>query len=815
MTPKSVELLRLEAIRLIKLQIEKLNQLTQIPNLLIADSKEPQSYDPVKVRDAISILKGELSKLEELDMVLAVVGTMKAGKSTTNNAIVGLEVLPNRSTPMTALPTRIRHVPGQPEPRMKLPNVEPLNRVLHALATQLARPEQYEKIEHEEQDLKSLADRIKVGMSFATEYQGQENIFTFLKELNDLVRLCQKLECEFPYADYQNIDDLPMIEVAFCHLNEQASNQGHFTLLDTPGPNEMGMAVLKKMMREQLQRASAVMVVMDATQVKSESDAEVRREVLSIADIVEDRLYVLVNKFDLADDSIDKAYISQTLLQGKVPESNIFLVSAKFAYLANRAQHALIHQGELPDHQEHKWVVDFAKAAIHRRHWQDKINDIDEVKQGISDLWDDSRFDAPLTEVIKKAHAKASLLALASSAAKMVEQSERMNNFVEIRDSALKSDIATLESDINRIEQDIKKIEASRENALEKCLDLLTKLKDFSNVCSDATNAQLEQGIDRIFSQSLKEKEEKEEKEEKIKKQRQKKDKEKSFLTLIKEIFAAAREPESQDWEQQKEKYFQEGKTEIDVENQEDAQNLIKGIESEINKIHENITNGLQTAIDKLKEELKPQSQQLCDEAQLIIDGINQGFAKKGLKVNLSLPDINPIPANFSGSSILNEMIEEKNLQKTGYRYKSGVWGWICEVFDTDDWGRESYKYNLKVYRIDVVKVAENAKNNINNTFINLSHYIEKEVAEPIKSSFEQFFDDFMVTVDRIRGDLIQGKKQSLLNQEQKTVLAKQLGDIKSDLPAIMLDSKELKLDLTDENGVKDKSSQFTTEGAC
>lgn len=811
MTPKSVELLRLEAIRLIKLQIEKLNQLTQIPNLLIADSKDAQSYDPDKVRNAISILEGELSKLEELDMVLAVVGTMKAGKSTTNNAIVGLEVLPNRSTPMTALPTRIRHVPGQPEPSMKLPKVEPLNEALRILTTQLARPEQYKKIENEERDLKSLADRIKVGMSFATEYQGQENIFTFLKELNDLVRLCQKLECEFPYADYQNIDDLPMIEVAFCHLNEQASNQGHFTLLDTPGPNEMGMAVLKKMMREQLQRASAVMVVMDATQVKSESDAEVRREVLSIADIVEDRLYVLVNKFDLADDSIDKAYISQTLLQGKVPESNIFPVSAKFAYLANRAQHALIHQGELPDHQEHKWVVDFAKAAMGIR-WQKNIDDIDEVKGSIHQLWIDSQFDAPLTEVIKKAHAKASLLALASSAAKMVEQSERMNNFVEIRDSALKSDIATLESDINRIEQDIKKIEASRENALEKCLDLLTKLKDFSTVCCDATNAQLEQGIDRIFSQSLKEKEEKEEK---IKKQRQKKDKEKSFLTLIKEIFAAAREPESQDWEQQKKKYFQEGKTEIDVENQEDAQNLIKGIESEINKIHENITNGLQTAIDKLKEELKPQSQQLCDEAQLIIDGINQGFAKKGLKVNLSLPDINPIPANFSGRSILNEMIEEKNLQKTGYRYKSGVWGWICEVFDTDDWGRESYKYNLKVYRIDVVKVAENAKNNINNTFINLSHYIEKEVAEPIKSSFEQFFDDFMVTVDRIRGDLIQGKKQSLLNQEQKTVLAKQLGDIKSDLPAIMLDSKELKLDLTDENGVKDKSSQFTTEGVC
>lgn len=78
---------------------KKLNQLTQIPNLLIADSKDAQSYDPDKVRNAISILEGELSKLEELDMVLAVVGTMKAGKSTTNNAIVG-----SRGTRPTAAP---------------------------------------------------------------------------------------------------------------------------------------------------------------------------------------------------------------------------------------------------------------------------------------------------------------------------------------------------------------------------------------------------------------------------------------------------------------------------------------------------------------------------------------------------------------------------------------------------------------------------------------------------------------------------------------------------------------------------------------
>lgn len=58
-------------------------------------------------------LNNELRKVTRLEMVLAIVGTMKAGKSTTINAIVGTEVLPNRNRPMTALPTLIRHTPPE------------------------------------------------------------------------------------------------------------------------------------------------------------------------------------------------------------------------------------------------------------------------------------------------------------------------------------------------------------------------------------------------------------------------------------------------------------------------------------------------------------------------------------------------------------------------------------------------------------------------------------------------------------------------------------------------------------------------------
>lgn len=71
------------------------------------------------------MLQAELRKTTQQEMVVAIVGTMKARKSTTINAIVGKEVLPNRNRPMTALPTLIRHTPGQKEPVLHFTHAGP------------------------------------------------------------------------------------------------------------------------------------------------------------------------------------------------------------------------------------------------------------------------------------------------------------------------------------------------------------------------------------------------------------------------------------------------------------------------------------------------------------------------------------------------------------------------------------------------------------------------------------------------------------------------------------------------------------------
>lgn len=103
MHEKNIALLCDEADRLLQLNINLLRQMVEEPDVL-SDSKNENRllFDKQKALKRIEELEGEQIKTARREMVLAVVGTMKAGKSTTINAIVGQEILPNRNRPMTS-----------------------------------------------------------------------------------------------------------------------------------------------------------------------------------------------------------------------------------------------------------------------------------------------------------------------------------------------------------------------------------------------------------------------------------------------------------------------------------------------------------------------------------------------------------------------------------------------------------------------------------------------------------------------------------------------------------------------------------------
>nr|WP_135354378.1 dynamin family protein [Aeromonas hydrophila] len=66
---------------------------------LSPDIKKSFNYEVTNIREST----------ERLELVLSVVGIMKAGKSTLINSLVGKEILPSRNTAMTVIPTYIKH----------------------------------------------------------------------------------------------------------------------------------------------------------------------------------------------------------------------------------------------------------------------------------------------------------------------------------------------------------------------------------------------------------------------------------------------------------------------------------------------------------------------------------------------------------------------------------------------------------------------------------------------------------------------------------------------------------------------------------
>lgn len=114
MYEQNIELLREESLRLLEVEIDLLQRMKDADGVVVDEhGHEHQTFTQASIQKDLQMLRGEADKLQRLEMVLAVVGTMKAGKSTTINAIVGTEVLPNRNRPMTALPTLIRHTPAR------------------------------------------------------------------------------------------------------------------------------------------------------------------------------------------------------------------------------------------------------------------------------------------------------------------------------------------------------------------------------------------------------------------------------------------------------------------------------------------------------------------------------------------------------------------------------------------------------------------------------------------------------------------------------------------------------------------------------
>lgn len=490
----SIELLQEEVIRLIDLQKDILGRIQSNPNLMTPDRVDDQDlkkkdreaqqqFTKRAIDEKINNLNENRKKTENLEMVLAVVGTMKAGKSTSINAIVGREVLPNRNRPMTALPTLIRHNKGQPHPVLFFSKREPIQKLSQSLLDKARQLPTLEKHLASDEHLRNALHTLRQAAPIKEKYEGEKNIFDFLAWLNDLVRLSKALNVKFPFSEYKNIEDFPVIEVEFFHLNElDNAGKGKFAVLDTPGFNEEGQKEhLLPMMTEQLRKATAVLAVLDYTQLKSEAEGELRQQLNEIAKSASGRMFSLVNKFDQKDHNSDdekatQDYVAKNLLKdARIMSESVFPVSSRDAYLAKRAELALSVEGGLRwlPGQAVSWIDDFGEKAFGTR-WQRKINDNQEVQEASQDLWEQSLFDAPLRAVIHFGYQTAAFWAIQAATKTLKIYDDELRGMIDTRlqmDDLNLEDISRLIKESSATIQKLDKIQRKSEQNLRSKLD--------------------------------------------------------------------------------------------------------------------------------------------------------------------------------------------------------------------------------------------------------------------------------------------------------------------------------------------------------
>ncbi|HCJ2313713.1 TPA: dynamin family protein [Escherichia coli] len=790
MHEKNIALLCDEADRLLQLNINLLRQMVEEPDVL-SDSKNEKRllFDKQKALKRIEELEGEQIKTARGEMVLAVVGTMKAGKSTTINAIVGQEILPNRNRPMTSVPTLIRHVPGKTEPVLHLEHIQPVRNLLITLQEKLATPagQQVAQTLQQTGDTRELLDILTDDGWLKNEYHGEEEIFTGLASLNDLVRLAAAMGSEFPFDEYAEVQKLPVIDVEFSHLVGMDECQGTLTLLDTPGPNEAGQPQMEVMMRDQLQKASAVLAVMDYTQMNSKADEEVRKELNAIADVSVGRLFVLVNKFDEKDRNGDGAdavcqKVPAMLNSDVLPASRVYPGSSRQAYLANRALHELRKNGTLP--VDEAWVDDFVREAFGRMKKDYVCKDSELATEGATDLWEGSLIDQLITEVILSSHSRAAALAVDSAAAKLMQNAENISEYLSLRHQGLMQSIQSLQAHITSLLEDIREIADCQEQVTADVRMAMEEIDARTRELLTGVCTSLEEELNDYF-RSGKRKEQ-----QMLEEENSAQPRERNAFAFFLDIFGTGNQHDRM-------RDFDPDSPEIKFSDRREALELMTQIESTVTSLHREAEAQFRPELEKIVSGIETGFRGTALYATENIAGrINTRLEDEGFTVKISFPAVSQLQTRLAVKTNLSALMEERTETVTRRRRQSGLWGKICGAFGTSDWGWETYKEDVSRSVININTVRKEVMSLTRAYFGELQASIEQDINQPVRQEIDAFFCAFREKVEQLRNTLIQSSEDHKRDQQAQERLTRRLQALNERVPELITDSKALREEL-------------------
>ena len=345
---------------------------------------------------------------------VAVLGPLKAGKSTTINAIVGVDVVPSRDEGMTMIPTIVEHVPGERSPQLNVHGDAIRDLIEFVIKTDAPPPKSAtasEALADLFKDLRGL--RVRVSDHEIERGGAAQSVPESLLILNDLARIAMSVTDGSAKSDAAQLIErmgIPEVYVEFRSLSVLGDRpSSRLALIDTPGPDEArNLEYLEATVDRILGDVHAAILVLNAKTVESRAHADIRGMLLRHGDFLDGRVRVFANQIDTLKERTDNDFAT---LRRRVSE-NIFIddefrVTPKdvFPVCAVKAKWATNLKG-LSEGERTRTPYD----SPFRREFRIQADASEEAIQGCIDLcWQESMFEEPLESVMREGWRKATI----------------------------------------------------------------------------------------------------------------------------------------------------------------------------------------------------------------------------------------------------------------------------------------------------------------------------------------------------------------------------------------------------------------------
>lgn len=445
-----------------------------------------------------------IRNVANLELRMAIVAPMKAGKSTIINAIVGQDLLPSRNAAMTTIPTKITFNEKREKPVLVLDQEiisifaetwENLQKQMNILGTEVT----LEKIA-QYPHLKDLAAEIAFNpFDIPPEIIDRENISLVLTKLNDIVRLNGSLD---PNQDtLARLIDVPCLETPFWHNEATQDSQylGKLVIIDTPGPNEArDSEVLTAVVEKELKQSSIVLIVLDFTQLNNQAAEDVKKQVQPVINLIgKENLYVLVNKVDqrrpgdMTKEQVKEFVYADLNLSESSDSDRIFEVSARQAFSATKFLLELQNNPEIDIHRTRTGTA-IAREVL-GIDWKKDLENItlEELQTKANKLLHESGFTPFLKQAIQTLREDAAIKCISSAL-------NRCYGLLGILKNDLNLRINIISQDTQKIEQAIASLALDLEN-FESCCTRISSVDEFE----ENLQANLSESLNQLKTDSF------------------------------------------------------------------------------------------------------------------------------------------------------------------------------------------------------------------------------------------------------------------------------------------------------------------------